>query len=85
VQVPIPICRIAPAIEATGYSYKEVQDSVEAAGSQNVFWFPGKPKEESPEFQLFVALTARGLLIEPFSRASIGLHEVFGEQKPIVQ
>jgi hypothetical protein len=85
VRLAIPVCRLAPSIEAVGYSNGEVQDSIEACGSQNAFWSFGKPCEESPEYRLFLALATRGLLLEPFSRTSIGLREVFGQQKAAAQ
>jgi len=44
----------------------------------HLFWYPGKPSEESIESKLLYELTHRGLLTEPFSRATIGLKEVFG-------
>jgi hypothetical protein len=80
IQLSIPVCRLAPAIEAVGYSDAEVRDSIDAGDVQNAFWFPGKPDEESTEHRLFATLTTRGLLLEPFSRASIGLKEVFEKQ-----
>jgi hypothetical protein len=43
----------------------------------NLFWYPGKPPEDSIESKLLYELTHRGLLTEPFSRAAIGLKEVF--------
>ncbi|RJP17730.1 MAG: hypothetical protein C4520_15710 [Candidatus Abyssobacteria bacterium SURF_5] len=79
-QLSIPVCRLAPAIEAVEFSDAEVRDSVEAHDMQNAFWSPDKPNEESIEHRLFAALVSRGLLLEPFSRASIGLREVFAKQ-----
>ena len=78
IQVAIPVCRIAPAIKAVSYSGDEIIDIVEYEEPINLFWYPSKPPEESLESKLLHELTQRGLLIEPFSRATIGLKEVFG-------
>jgi hypothetical protein len=37
------------------------------------------PAAGSPERRLLQDLHRRGLLLEPFERAGIGLHEVYGE------
>jgi len=77
IQVSMPVCRLAPAIKATPYSGSETQDTVQASESMNLFWFPGKPQNGSTEVRLLRELTSRGLLLEPFERASIGLREVY--------
>src|SRR5215813_3056492 len=77
IQVSIPVCRIAPASEAMPSSRDENQDAVYASEPLQVFWFPGKPAEDSVELRLLRLLTSRGLLLEPFERASVGLHEVY--------
>ncbi len=77
IQVPIPVCRIAPAIKATPHSGSETQDTVEISEPLNLFWHPGKPQEDSTELRLLHELTARGLLLEPFDRVCAGLHEVY--------
>ena len=77
IHVAIPVCRIAPAFKAVSYSGDEIQEPMESAEPMNLFWYPGKPPEESIEFKLLHELTYRGLLTEPFSRAIIGLKEVF--------
>jgi len=85
IHIAITVCRIAPAIKAISYSGAEIQDTIESAEPMNLFWYPSKPPEESIESKLLRELTIRGLLIEPFSRASIGLQEVYalkgGEEK----
>lgn len=77
IQVSMPVCRLAPAIKATPNSGSETQDTVQASESMNLFWFPGKPQNDSTELRLLRELTSRGLLLEPFERASVGLKEVY--------
>jgi hypothetical protein len=76
-QVSIPVCRIAPASEAISSADVETRDIVSASEPLQVFWFPGKPAEDSIELRLLRLLASRGLLLEPFERASIGLREVY--------
>ncbi len=76
--VSIPVCRIAPAIKAVSYSGVEIQDTVGSSEPMNLFWYPHKPPEDSIESKLLSQLITRGLLTEPFSRASVGLKEVYG-------
>lgn len=77
IQVSIPVCRLAPAVEAASPSSEETQDTLHAAEPVQVFWFPGKPAEDSIELRLLQLLASRGLLLEPFERASVGLREVY--------
>ena len=77
IQVSIPVCRLAPAIEVTSYSGGESQDTLQDPESMNLFWFPNRPEENAIEIRLLQELISRGLLIEPFERASIGLKEVY--------
>jgi hypothetical protein len=58
-------------------SNEETQDTLYTSEPVQVFWFPGKPAEDSIELRLLRLLTSRGLLLEPFERASIGLREVY--------
>jgi hypothetical protein len=80
IQLSIPVCRIAPAIKALPYSAPEIQDRVEAEEPLNLFWYPGKPPEDSSEWKLLHELLERGLLTEPFERALIGLREVYPDK-----
>lgn len=80
IHMGIPVCRISPAIKAVSYSGAEIVDTLESEESMNLFWYPSKPSEESIESKLLHELTYRGLLTEPFQRASIGLKEVFGPE-----
>ncbi|RJX26563.1 MAG: hypothetical protein C4554_05605 [Dethiobacter sp.] len=80
IQLSIPVCRIAPAIKAFPYSATEIQDRIEAEEPRNLFWYPGKPPEDSSELKLLHELLGRGLLTEPFERTLIGLREVYPEK-----
>jgi len=80
IQLSIPVCRIAPAIKAFPYSATEIQDRIEAEEPLNLFWYPGKPPEDSIELKLLHELLERGLLTEPFERALIGLREVYPDK-----
>jgi len=77
IQLSIPVCRIAPAMRATAFSGQETQEATEASEPMHLFWFPGKPQHDSGERRLLQELTSRGLLVEPFDRAAIGLKEVY--------
>jgi hypothetical protein len=77
IQVSIPVCRLAPANDTFPASDEETRDTLNTPESLQVFWFPGKPAEDAIELLLLNLLTARGLLLEPFERAAIGLREVY--------
>ena len=73
----VPVCRIALASEVPTVTDAEIKEVLPATEPVQVFWFPGRPAEDSIELQLLRLLTAYGLLLEPFARASIGLREVY--------
>ena len=77
IQVSIPVCRLAPAMKAASYSGRESQETLQTPDAINLFWFPARPQDDSIELRLLRELTSRGLLLEPFERASIGLREVY--------
>jgi hypothetical protein len=84
IQVSIPVCRLAPTSEVFSPAEAETKDTVSGSEPLHAFWFPGKPAEDSIELRLLNLLAARGLLLEPFERASLGLREVYraeGERK----
>src|SRR5215471_15272414 len=58
IQVPIPVCRIVPAGEAIPSSRDETQDTVHTSEPLQVFWFPGKPAEDSLELRLLQLLAS---------------------------
>jgi hypothetical protein len=80
IQVSIPVCRLGTDREALSTVDSETEDIVQAAEPVHAFWFPGKPAEDSIELRLLQLVASRGLLLEPFERASIGLREVYRKQ-----
>jgi hypothetical protein len=79
VQVALPVCRIARALEAAAFAAVETEEAVEQPDPFHLFWFPAAPAAETPERSLADRLIAHGLLMEPFERAAVGLREVYGE------
>lgn len=77
IQVSIPVCRLAPANEVVSPAEVEACDTVPTSEPLHAFWFPGKPAEDAIELRLLHLLAARGMLLEPFTRASLGLQEVY--------
>jgi hypothetical protein len=79
----IAVGRVATAAEAVGYVDTEQQETLSTADSAgqlqetHVFWTPGPPAGAAAD--LFARLADRGLLLEPFDRAGVGLREVYGE------
>ena len=73
----IPVCRVASFAKAVSHSKLEIEDSVEEPQQMHLFWFPGKPADQSREQRLLDRLVGGGLLVEPFERALIGLQEVY--------
>ena len=67
-------------MNALPYSANENQERIEAEVPMNLFWYPGKPPDDSIELKLLHALSAKGLLTEPFERALIGLREVYSDK-----
>jgi hypothetical protein len=85
IQLSIPVCRLAPAIQATAYSVQETVEVADLSSPMNLFWFPSRPQDDSTELRLLRQLTARGLLLEPFERASVGLAEVYRIEDVLVK
>jgi len=80
IHLSVPVCRIASALKAIPHSSLEVQVPLEQPQPLHLFWFPAKPADDSVEYHLFNRLTARGLLLEPFDRALVGLAEVYADE-----
>lgn len=85
IELEIPVGRIATAQEAVGYAGAEAQQSISAPDADedteaeaHLFWSPA-PQGQAAE--LFARLAERGLLLEPFERAALGLSEVYGEAR----
>jgi hypothetical protein len=76
-QISIPVARIARPLEVASYAATEQEEVVAEPEPLHLFWFPRAPGEGSVERQLVDRLSARGLLLEPFERAALGLREVY--------
>ncbi len=77
IHLSIPVCRVAFISRATTHSPLEVQTSIEDPQPLHLFWFPGKPTDESTVHGLLNRLITSGLLLEPFDRAMVGIKEVY--------
>lgn len=77
ISVPIPVCRIASSTASVSYERGEYREEVDSSAPKQIFWFPGRPAEDSNEYKLFRKLSSWGLLAEPFERAATGLREVY--------
>jgi hypothetical protein len=74
-ELAVPVGRVNPPAgtspAAAGRNEPDASEPV------HIFWHPGPPVEGSVERLLFDRLSAQGLLLEPFERASYGLREVY--------
>ncbi|MDO8691002.1 MAG: hypothetical protein Q7R39_13490 [Dehalococcoidia bacterium] len=81
IALSIPVCRIASFAKAVPHSKLEVEDTVEQPEPTHLFWFPGKPADQSLERRLVDRLASGGLLTEPLERALVGLREVYPSEQ----
>lgn len=77
IHLSTPVCRVAPVLTAAPYAALEVRSAIEGPEPTHLFWFPGRPSDESIEHRLLSRLVTHGLLLEPFDRALTGLREVY--------
>ncbi len=78
INLSVPVCRVTSPTKTIPYSTQETQEIViEGPEPFHLFWFPGKPPDESDDHRLIYRLVTNGLLLEPFDRALIGLREVY--------
>jgi hypothetical protein len=80
-EVDRPVGRIGLTNNANAYTPQEELEPVDGPEPLQLFWFPVRPTDESVERRLFEHLRDRGLLLEPFERAGVGLAEAFGERE----
>jgi len=76
-EVSIPVARIAKGLAVVGQAGTEEQELLEAEEPLQLFWQGRQPEAGSPERLLVERLASRGLLLEPFDRAGVGLGEVY--------
>ena len=84
VSVNVPVGRLCAADAVVSVAPSEAAENAAPTNDQtglSIYW-TGPPDAESPARRLFDALAARGLLLEPFSRAEAGLHEVYADVFP---
>jgi hypothetical protein len=78
-QVEVPVARVSeppPTRRRVDPGTGEVHEEDDV--KSQVAWQPAPPDAGSPACLLWEHLTARGLLVEPFERAAVGLREVYG-------
>jgi hypothetical protein len=76
--IDVPVGRVERPIAAPPTSNEDDAPGAAPPMPAQVFWHPAPPAEESTERALFEQLASRGLLLEPFDRATDGLREVYG-------
>jgi hypothetical protein len=79
--VDLPTARIAEESAVIGQSVDEQRELVEGSVPLQVFWNGVTPSDGEPARALVDELASRGLLLEPFERAVIGLREVYGTKE----
>ncbi len=79
--VELPTVRLAEQSAVIGQSALESRELVEGSVPLQIFWNGSVPGEGEVARTLVDHLAERGLLLEPFDRALVGLHEVYGTAK----
>lgn len=77
-RVELPIVRLAEESAAPGQTAAETRELVDGDVPLQLYWNGAIPGEDEPGRALVARLAERGLLLEPFERALIGLREVYG-------
>jgi hypothetical protein len=77
-RLEVPVVRVTEPVQARRVDMDTGEVLEDDAAPAEVAWQPGPPQEGTLERRLFEHLAAHGLLVEPFERAAIGLHEVYG-------
>lgn len=75
--VTVPVARIGQPGDTPRRVDRATGEVLDECPPTHVSWYPNPPLEGSPERRLFDHLSARGLLLEPFDRATLGLSEVY--------
>jgi hypothetical protein len=76
-RVEVPVARLAEEATLVGQAAEEEREVMAEERPVQVFWIGGQPPEEAPARRLVAHLAGRGLLLEPFARAALGLREVY--------
>jgi hypothetical protein len=77
IKVTIPVARVAEESALVGQAADERREVIPEERPVQLFWFGEFPPEDAPARRLVAHLGARGLLLEPFERAAMGLREVY--------
>ena len=77
-RVDVPVGRVERPVGGSSTPANDDAPDAPTPTPAQVFWHPAPPAAESVERALFDQLTSRGLLLEPFDRATDGLREVYG-------
>jgi hypothetical protein len=77
IQVAIPVARVAEEADLVGQAAGERREVIPDEQPVQLFWSGEQPPEDAPARRLVAYLAARGVLLEPFERAAIGLREVY--------
>jgi hypothetical protein len=78
-RMEMPVARVAPTKRTVHATTGEVLEDG-ASAPPHAVWQPLPPEAGSSERKLFEYLSAHGLLLEPFERATIGLREDLRER-----
>jgi hypothetical protein len=81
ITVDLPTARLAEQSAVIGQSALESRELVEGSVPLQIFWNGSVPSEGEAARALVEHLAERALLLEPFGRALVGLHEVYGTAK----
>lgn len=75
-EIRLPIARVADGTAAAPVQ-AAAEVTEELGEALHLFWTGEPPKAESQARRLFDSLVGRGVAVEPFERAAIGLEEAF--------
>jgi hypothetical protein len=81
IQLEIPTARLAGESAIVGQGAGEQRELIGDTDAVQVFWSGGVPSDGDAARTLVENLAARGLLLEPFERAVVGLDEVYAQGK----
>jgi hypothetical protein len=80
VVLSVPVARVADESALIGQAAVEQRELLGGEDGVQLFWVGSPPATDSPERGLVDELAKRGLLTEPFERATVGLAEVYGDE-----
>lgn len=81
-QVGVPVARVADQDAVVGVTSSEDREASGDDGAPQLIWQGRRPEDDAPARALVDRLARRGLLLEPFERAWVGLREVYELDEP---